>query len=103
MTQSLGFISADDHILEPPEVWTQRLSRQQWGDRIPHLAEQSDGAQHWLVDGQPLSLSGVAAVGALLADRNLEPGRWSDVPTMAYTPAERLRAMDADGIMASGT
>ena len=55
-----GLISVDEHVQESPEVWTQRLSRARWGDRIPHIERQSDGTEHWVVDGQKLPLSGVA-------------------------------------------
>ena len=92
------FISADDHVQEHPEVWTQRLSRAKWGDRIPHLKALENGTQAWVVDGQRISLSGVAVAGALMPDRTQEPSRWDDVPKMAYDPNERLRAMDADRV-----
>ena len=32
-----GLISVDDHVQEPPDLWTSRLSKSRWGDRIPHL------------------------------------------------------------------
>ena len=93
-----GFISADDHVQEHPEVWTARLSKNKWGDRIPHLERQPDGTERWTVDGRRLPLTGVALSGALMADRVREPQRWEEVPKMAYMPRERLRAMDADGV-----
>src|SRR5436853_4903990 len=55
-----GLISVDDHVQEHPEVWTQRLSRTQWGDRMPHLATQPDGTECWMVDGVQSFMSGVA-------------------------------------------
>ena len=30
-----GLISVDDHVLEHPRVWADRLSKEKWGDRIP--------------------------------------------------------------------
>lgn len=98
MERKYGLISVDDHVQEHPEVWTRRLSRARWGDRIPHLETQPDGTQHWIVDGQKLPLAGVAAVGAVMADRTHEPQRWEDVPPAAYVPAERLKAMDVDQV-----
>lgn len=93
-----GFISVDDHVQEPPEVWTQRLSKSRWGNRLPHVERQDNGTERWVVDGQILPLPGVAAAGAAMPDRTREPQRWEDVPKMAYEPAERLKAMDADGV-----
>ncbi len=92
------FISADDHLVEHPNVWRERMSPARWGDRIPHLAEQKDGSQRWVVDGRPLPASGIADVGALFPDRGQVAQRWSDVPLAAYRPAERLTAMDRDGV-----
>jgi predicted TIM-barrel fold metal-dependent hydrolase len=93
-----GLISVDEHVQEHPEVWTQRLSRAKWGDRVPRIERQSDGTEHWVVDGQKLPLVGVAAVGAAMPDRACEPQRWAEVPAVAYKPADRLHAMDADGV-----
>jgi predicted TIM-barrel fold metal-dependent hydrolase len=65
---------------------------------VPHIEQQSDGTEHWVVDGQKLPLAGVALVGAAMPDRAREPQRWAEVPTVAYQPAERLHAMDVDGV-----
>ena len=93
-----GFISADDHVQEHPEVWTSRMSSERWGDGIPHIEEQSDGSECWVVGGQRILLPGVAVAGAVMADRAREPRRWEEVPRMVYSAAERLKAMDLDGV-----
>jgi predicted TIM-barrel fold metal-dependent hydrolase len=95
-----GLISVDDHVLEPPQLWTERLGSSTWGERVPHI-EQSDAGEWWVVDDQKLPLAGRGSVGAALADRATSPTRWADVPAQAYSPAERLKAMDADGVDAS--
>jgi predicted TIM-barrel fold metal-dependent hydrolase len=92
-----GFISVDDHVQETPDLWTSRLSKSQFGDRIPHL-ETVDGRDRWVVDGRELAGGRVARPGAFMSDRTQEPTRWGDVPPAAYVPAERLRAMDAAGV-----
>ncbi|MGH7824050.1 MAG: amidohydrolase family protein [Candidatus Binatia bacterium] len=98
MRLKYGLISVDDHIQEVPKLWTERLSKKRWGNRIPHIERTNEGTEQWLVDGQVLLDGGVARSGALMADRNEEPRRWDDVPSPAYVPAERLKAMDAAGI-----
>ena len=98
MEINYGIISADDHVQEPFDLWTTRLPKPAWGDRIPHLEEKRDGSQVWVVDGTTLTMRGVASVGAIMPDRNLEPQRWDEVPPSAYKPLERLGAMDADGV-----
>jgi predicted TIM-barrel fold metal-dependent hydrolase len=92
----MPFISVDDHVQEPPDLWTSRLSKARWGDRIPHLERSADGADVWLVDGQ--AAGPVARAAALMPDRNQEPARWDEVPPAAYEPAARLRLMDQAGI-----
>ncbi len=92
------FISVDEHVQEPPDLWESRLSKAKWGDRIPHLSRQRDRSERWVVDGAPLDLPGAASAGALMPERTREPQRWDEVPPMAYSPAERLKAMDADGV-----
>ena len=96
--QSQRFISVDDHVQEHPELWTERLSKTKWGDRIPHVEQKADGTECWVVDGRELPLQGVAEVGAVMADRSAVPRRWEEVPKVVYDPKERLRAMDADGV-----
>ena len=93
-----GLISVDDHVLEDPQVWTQRMSRSRWGDRIPRLDRQPHGTDSWVIDGQAVPLSAVASVGGAMADRAREPRTWEEVPRVAYTPADRLKAMDVDGV-----
>lgn len=98
MGRQFGFISVDDHVQEHPGVWVQRMPKNKWGNRVPHIEKQADGTENWIVDGQKLSLGGVASAGAAMADRTEEPQCWEEVPKAAYDPTERLRAMDADGV-----
>ena len=98
MEMKKGFISVDDHVQEQPDVWTERLSKAKWGNRIPHIEKQADGTENWVVDGRKLPLGGVASAGAAMRDRTEEPQCWQDVPKVAYDPMERLKAMDTDGV-----
>jgi predicted TIM-barrel fold metal-dependent hydrolase len=98
MQLKYGFISVDDHVQEHPEVWTRRMSKTKWGDRIPHVERQTDGTERWVVDGKQVDLPGVALAGAAMPDRAREPQRWEEVPRIAYVPNERLTAMDVDGV-----
>jgi predicted TIM-barrel fold metal-dependent hydrolase len=93
-----GVISVDDHIQEPPELWTSRLSKSRWGERIPHLERGAGGAEQWVVDSQVLADGALTKAGALMADRNHDARTWEEVPPAAYRPSERLKAMDASGI-----
>ena len=92
-----GAISSDDHIQEAPDVWTNRMSKAKFGDDIPHIAEQPDGSQAFIIMGKPaLRGARLAIVNATTVPRNSPVRRWEDVPKMTYVPAERLKAMDLD-------
>ena len=96
MDLKYGFVSVDDHVLEHPEVWTSRMSRQRWGDRIPHVERQPDGNDCWVIAGHRLALPEIAVAGA--ENRSLHPKRWEEVPQTVCSAPERLAAMDADGV-----
>ncbi len=97
MELKYGFISADDHVHEHPQVWTSRMSRQKWGDRIPHVERQRDGNDSWVIANQRLALPEVAGAKAGNAGV-LRPKRWDEVPRAVYSAPERLTAMDLDGV-----
>ena len=42
-------ISSDSHVVEPPDIWTERMDRNKFGDRIPKLVE-VDGFDTWYTD-----------------------------------------------------
>jgi predicted TIM-barrel fold metal-dependent hydrolase len=98
MQLKYGLISADDHVYEHPEVWTSRMSKQKWGDRVPHIETQADGTQHWLIAGQPIGLPGTGAEYATTGVPARGPKRWEDLPLATYSASERLTAMDTDGV-----
>lgn len=97
MELKYGLISADDHVLEHPKVWTSRMSRDKWGGRIPQLQRLDDGSEAWVVDGRIVPLTG-AAGNAALADGASQIKRWDDVPAVLYDARERLKALDQDGV-----
>src|SRR5688572_29034397 len=84
MQLKYGLISADDHVEEHGTVWTQRMSKAKWGERIPHLQTQSDGSQRWAIDGVP------AERGPVTEEKQMAGA--------AHDPRQRLEAMDADGV-----
>jgi predicted TIM-barrel fold metal-dependent hydrolase len=98
MTRANRIISAVDHVIETPELWTQKLSKSKFGGAIPHLERSLDGNDRWIVEDRQLPLTDMARVGALMSDRVSFVSRWEQVPKAAYDPAARLKVMDDDGI-----
>jgi predicted TIM-barrel fold metal-dependent hydrolase len=86
------------------------MSKAKWGDAIPHLAETTDKAhmavafdrpvQRWLVNGQVVGNRGVVNCPTVMADpmRKYFPQHWDEVPSYVYNPADRLSALDQDGV-----
>jgi uncharacterized protein len=98
-----GLISADSHVVTDKNAFVERMSKSKWGERIPQVVQVDHKGQtvdRWAVYGKPLRGRGVCNCPAVMGDplRNSYPQRWEDVPAKAYVPAERLKALDADGI-----
>jgi uncharacterized protein len=98
MTGTISSISAVDHVVEHAAVWADRMSKAEWGDRIPHVERQADGSDVWLIDGAKHPLTGRGSIGAFAGDRNFRPRTWDDIPAAAWKPADRLTAMNGAGI-----
>jgi uncharacterized protein len=95
---SSGFVSTNEHVIEAPDVWTLRMSKQKWGDRIPHIHTQGDGTEVWLIDGIEAPLIGAGSASACMPDRAEEPTKWRDIPSVITDVAERAAAMEANGV-----
>ena len=97
MELKYGLISADDHVQEHPEVWTR-------------ACPSKNGATGFLMSkpNRMAAMLGGRRTARFTARRRhrrrthgrpqREPRRWDEVPPMAYDPAERLKAMDLDGV-----
>lgn len=93
-------ISADSHVLEPPDIFEKRLPAG-LRDRAPRL-EACNGGSAWMVDGHgPVPLPATAAWGSgcRLADRgDGKPVAFDEVLPGLYDPAERIKAQQADSV-----
>ncbi len=93
-------ISADSHTVEPPDLWEKWLERK-YLDTAPKLVEDGDGGHAWLYMGaktpEPLGL--VTCVGTRPEDLKWTGARYgSTIHPACYDGAERLKAMDVDGV-----
>jgi predicted TIM-barrel fold metal-dependent hydrolase len=101
LKDSQVLISVDDHVVEPPDLWTSRLP-ERLRDRAPQVRTETDGSEAWYYDGrryQTLALGAVA--GKDWKDFTAEPTRLDDILPGCYRVKERLEDMDQDGILAS--
>jgi predicted TIM-barrel fold metal-dependent hydrolase len=92
--------SVDDHIVEPPGVWVDRVPAA-LKERVPHVVE-ADGRQMWVWEGGSEATMGLNAVaGKPIETWGVEPARFEDMIPGCYDPHERAKDLTSNGIMAS--
>jgi predicted TIM-barrel fold metal-dependent hydrolase len=93
-------ISVDDHVLEPPGVWQDRVPPAV-RDLAPRHVADSEG-EAWLYDGERYPTYGLSAVaGKDSAEFSLEPLTYADMRPGCYDPKARVEEMDQDNVLAS--
>lgn len=92
-------ISVDDHIIEPPHLWQDRLPAK-YRSRGPRIERREDG-DHWIYAGESTPVSKLSVVAGT------DPEDWQEGTTSfdvvrpgCYDSAARIKDMDADGIWA---
>ena len=94
-------ISVDDHILEPPNLWVDRVAAKD-RDRAPHMETDDDGVDCWVYDGKRYPTSGLSAVaGKSKEEFSPEPLTYAEMRPGCYDAMARLEDMDRAGILAS--
>ena len=93
-------ISVDDHVIEPPNVWLDRLPAK-YHDRAPRMAKGERGAV-WQYEDKLVHTAGLSvAAGKAKEEFNLNPVSFDEMREGAYDPKARLADMDRAGILAS--
>jgi predicted TIM-barrel fold metal-dependent hydrolase len=105
-----GLISCDSHAQLHKDTWTSRLSKAKFGDKIPEIRETTNKAhmirasdkpvERWFVHNTVVGERGTVNCPTAMGDplRKTFPQRWEEVPKFVYDPAERLKALDRDGV-----
>src|SRR5205814_10726821 len=96
-------ISADSHIVEPPDLWTERIDKK-YRDKAPRIVRLPNGSDWWYSEDllvtspfsgtQPgLRFTDPGAVTINVEIKDLRPG--------AYRPDYTVQDMDVDGVQTS--
>ncbi len=94
-------ISVDDHLVEPPDMFSGRLPRR-LQPAAPRVIETSEGHEVWEFDGQLFFQVGLnAVVGRERRDWLVEPVRFDEMRAGCYDVDARVRDMDLNGVWAS--
>ena len=92
--------SADDHIVEPGDVWSKRVARR-FLERAPHVIDDGD-TEYWVVEGVKMPTIGLNAVaGKSEEEWSHDPVRFSDMIPGCYDPKARADDFRREGIAAS--
>ncbi|MDV6271344.1 amidohydrolase family protein [Rhodococcus globerulus] len=111
----MQLVSVDDHLIEHPRVWRDRLPRkyldvgptivETTGDEVDSYGfgqHVSKGRQVWMLDGQVYPELGLNAVAGKPRDQlGTDPVRFDEMLPGCYDPEARVKDMDVDGVQAA--
>lgn len=93
-------VSVDDHVIEHPSVWSDRLPAR-FQEAGPRIVELDGGMQAWRFEGRVIPTIGLNAVaGKDPKDFGIEPVRFDQMLPGCYDVNARLADMDLDGVHA---
>jgi len=108
LTDDMHLISVDDHLVEKPTLWSERLPAK-FADSGPRVIDvpiegkpDEPPSNVWLYEGNQFPQIGLNAVaGKDPKDYGTEPLRYSDMIPGCYEPHARVIDMDLDGVQAA--
>ncbi len=99
--EDLILISVDDHLIEPPDLWANHLTGR-FLEEAPKLVRNDDGSDVWTFRGAVIENPALNAVaGRPKEEYGLEPQSLDEIRPGCYDPDERVKDMDAGGVLAS--
>ena len=95
-------VSIDDHMVEPPDMYDHHVPAK-WKDVVPKVVRNEAGVDEWEFQGEKTSTPfGMAAtVGWPREEWGFNPGAYSELRPGCFDVHERVKDMNANGILAS--
>ncbi len=95
-----GIVSCDDHLIEPPSVWVDRVPAN-LADTVPHVVEE-DGVSVWHYEDREIRIPWLIAQAGRPRDE-IRPGfaSYNEMRPEYFDAAARVPDLDADGVLAS--
>ena len=95
-------VSIDDHMVEPPDMFDNHVP-EKFRDLVPKVVRNDAGVDEWEFQGQKTSTPfGMAAtVGWPKEEWGFNPGSYSELRPGCFDVHERVRDMDANGVLGS--
>ena len=95
-------VSIDDHTIEPPDMYRDHVPTK-WAEHVPKIVRSSEGVDEWVFQGKktstPFGMS--ATVGWPKEEWGFHPGTLSELRPGCFDIHERVRDMNANGVLAS--
>ncbi len=97
----LILVSVDDHVVEPPGMFEGHIP-DRYRDDAPKVVTREDGTDAWVFEGQEATNVGLNAVAGRPPDEyGIEPTRFSEMRPGCWDVNERVRDMNANGVLSS--
>jgi predicted TIM-barrel fold metal-dependent hydrolase len=94
-------VSVDDHVVEPPDVFAGRLPKR-YEDLAPQFITREDSTNAWQYGEEVVGNVALNAVaGRPPEEYGLEPTSFDQLRPGCYDVAERVKDMDANGVLGS--
>ncbi len=95
-------VSIDDHMIEPPGMYKNHVPAK-WADVAPKVVRNDRGIDEWVFQGERTSTPfGMAAtVGWPHEEWGFNPGAYSELRPGCFDVHQRVRDMNANGVLAS--
>jgi predicted TIM-barrel fold metal-dependent hydrolase len=94
-------VSVDDHVVEPADMFENHLSTE-WKARAPRVERKQSGTDVWVFEGAQIPNIGLnAVVGRPPEEYGVEPTSFDQLRAGCYDIHERIRDMNANGVLAS--
>ena len=93
-------ISADSHIVEPPNCYIDHIEPA-WRDRAPRVEKNAHGVDAYVFEGgqSPIPIGIMAAAGVPASElRRMRRAGYDEITPAAWDPTARLEAQDIDGV-----
>ena len=94
-------VSVDDHVVEPPDLFEGRLPAK-YADLAPQFVTRADGTNAWVYEGDEIPNVALNAVaGRPPEEYGMEPTSFAEIRAGCYDIDERVKDMDANGVLGS--
>ena len=99
--EDMIMVSIDDHVIEPPDVFENHMPEKYKADG-PKFVRLENGLDQWVFQGEVMGTTGLGAVASWPRDEwSFEPVGHAEMRPGCYDIHERIRDMNANGVLAS--